>query len=67
MGHHKMQQAEFGGPERQQLAVTADAVADRIELKTARFDYVVSGLRRTPRSNALIRALSSRGENGLVM
>ena len=67
MRHEEVQQPELGGSELDRLAVAGDAVARGIETQppTSTRSSVICGARR--RSTAFTRALSSRGENGLVM
>ena len=53
MGHEKMQQAEFGRPQVQRLAVAADPVRDRIQAQAVDLDRVVGHLRRAPAQHRL--------------
>ena len=57
-----MQQAEFGRPQVNRLAVAVHAVGYRVQAQAVDVHRVVGHLRARRRSTALMRACSSRGE-----
>lgn len=65
--HEEMQQAELGRPNGQRHALAGQAVRAGVQLQVANRDHVIGQLGARRRSTALMRAISSLGEKGLVM